>query len=118
MPHTLITYIFNIFSVFIKMAKNPHRIRKFKTENMISAKDLKITCIMHITLLQQIQLCSATSFLQNLFVNPTSSFKIFFPTLYSKNEVTTCKLFPRKMTYNSIHDSSIDFSNKKDPRFI
>ena len=42
MPHTLITYIFNIFSVFIKMAKNPKVIRKFKVENIIDPKEIKI----------------------------------------------------------------------------
>ena len=113
MPHTLITYIFNIFSVFIKMAKNPHNVRKFKIENMISAKDLKIAGIMHSTLLQQLQLCSATSSLQNLFANPTSSFKIFCPTLYSKNQATTCELIQKKRPHNSIQDSSKDFSSKR-----
>ena len=54
MPHTLITYIFNIFSIFIKMAKNPKVIRKFKVENIIDSKEIKIGCIMHNALLNQL----------------------------------------------------------------
>ena len=83
MPHTLITYIFNIFSVFIKMAKNPKVIRKFKVENIIDPKEIKIGCIMHSALLNQLQLCTATSSVQNLFATPTLSFKLFCPTLYA-----------------------------------
>ena len=83
MPHTLITYIFNIFSIFIKMAKNPKVIRKFKVENIIDPKEIKIGCIMHNTLLNQLQLCTATTSLQNIFATPTLSFKLFCPTLHS-----------------------------------
>ena len=83
MPHTLITYIFNIFSIFIKMAKNPKVIRKFKVENIIDPKEIKIGCIMHNALLNQLQLCTATTSLQNIFATPTLSFKLFCPTLHS-----------------------------------
>lgn len=75
--HTLITYVFNIFSIFIKMAKNPHAVRRFKIENTIDPKEIRIVKIMHNALLDQLQLCIATSSLQNLFANPTSSFKFF-----------------------------------------
>ena len=85
MPHTLITYIFNIFSVFIKMAKNPKVIRKFKVENIIDPKEIKIGCIMHDALLNQLQLCTATSSVQNIFATPTLSFKIFCPTLHANS---------------------------------
>lgn len=84
MPHTLITYIFNIFSTFIKMAKNPKVIRKFKVENLIDSKDVKIGRIMHSTLLDQLQLCAAISSVQNLFATPIISFKIFCPSLQAK----------------------------------
>ena len=84
MPHTLIAYIFNIFSTFIKMAKNPHVIRKFKVSNSIDSKEVKIGRIMQNSLLDQLQLCTATSSLQNLFANPTASFKIFCPNLTIK----------------------------------
>ena len=83
MPHTLITYIFNIFSIFIKMAKNPKVIRKFKVENIIDPKEIKIGCIMHNALLNQLQLCTATSSLQNIFATPTLSFKLFCPSLHA-----------------------------------
>ena len=86
MPHTLINYFFNIFSTFIKMAKNPKVIRKFKVENIIDPKEIKIGCIMHSALLNQLQLCTATSSVQNIFATPTLSFKIFCPSLSSRLE--------------------------------
>ena len=42
MPHTLMAYIFNMLSTFIKMAKNPHVIRKSKVSNSIDYKEVKI----------------------------------------------------------------------------
>ena len=72
-------YIFNILSIFIKMAKIPHIVRKLKIENTIDQKETKIVQIMYKFLLDQLQLCSATSSLQNLSANPTSSYYLFFP---------------------------------------
>ena len=79
MSHTLVFYIFNIFSIFVKMAKNPHVVRKFKISNTIDQKETKIGQIMYKSLLDNLQLCSATSSLQNLFANPASSYYLFFP---------------------------------------
>jgi len=73
MYHTLVGYIFNIFSKFTKMAKNPHIVRKLKIENTIDVKEIKLVQIMFRTLLDQLQLCSATSSLQVLFAHPPSS---------------------------------------------
>ena len=84
MPHTLITYIFDIFSTFIKMAKNSKVIRKFRVENIIDPKDRKIGYIIHNTLLNQPQLCTATSSVQNLFATPTLSFKLFSLSRHAK----------------------------------
>ena len=81
MPHTLIAFIFNIVSVFVKMAKNPHVSRKFKVENLIDPKEVRIGMIMHKSLIDQLQLCSATSSIQNLFAQPPSSFKLFCPAM-------------------------------------
>ena len=108
MPHTLITYIFNIFSIFIKMAKNPKVIRKFKVENIIDPKEIKIGCIMHNALLNQLQLCTATSSLQNIFATPTLSFKLFCPSLHtSVHDKSTNNQNILKRPYN---DSNIDRS--------
>ena len=63
------------------MAKNPHVIRKFKVSNSIDSKEVNIGRIMQNSLLDQLQLCTATSSLQNLFANPTASFKIFCTSL-------------------------------------
>ena len=38
---------------------------------------------MHNELLDQLQLCTATSSVQNIFATPTLSFKLFCPTLYA-----------------------------------
>ena len=78
MSHTLVSYIFNIFSIFVKMAKNPHVVRKFKITNIIDEKEAKIGQIMYKSLLDQLQLCSTTSSLWNLFTNPASSYYLFF----------------------------------------
>ena len=51
---TLIPYIFNICSTLLKMAKNPKAIRKFKVENDIDPKEVKIGCIMHNALIDQL----------------------------------------------------------------
>ena len=65
MTHTLITYVFNIFSIFVKMAKNPNIVRKFKINNNIDPKGVKIALMMHRLLLDQLKLFSATSSVQN-----------------------------------------------------
>ena len=51
MTHTLITYIFNIASIFIKMAKTPQVIRKFKVSNIVDHKEVKMVILMHSTLM-------------------------------------------------------------------
>lgn len=81
------------------MAKNPKVIRKFKVENIIDPKEIKIGCIMHNALLNQLQLCTATSSVQNLFATPTLSFKSFCPTLYANfHDKPTAKDYSLKKT--------------------
>ena len=109
MYHTLVSYIFNIFSKFIRMAKNPHVVRRFKIENVIDAKEIKIGQVMFKQLLEQLQLCSATSSLQVLFAQPAISYKRFFPMIsqndkkrqFVEKEKTTENL-PKKRKYGSI----------------
>ena len=86
MPHTLIAFIFNIVSIFVKMAKNPHVSRKFKIDNFIDPKEIRIGIIMQKSLIDQLQLCSATSSIQNLFAQPPSSFKLFCPAMNKIHE--------------------------------
>ena len=71
------------------MAKNPTVVRKFKIDNTIDPKGVKIALIMHKSLLDQLQLCCATSSVQNLFAKPPSSFAIFCPTLSKQLKVVT-----------------------------
>ena len=87
MTHTLISYIFNMFSVFVKMAKNPHVIRKFMVENTINPKEVTIAIIMQISHIEQLQLCCATSSPQNICAKPPTSFGLFFLVLASKLKI-------------------------------
>ena len=68
------------------MVKNPHVLRKLKVENIIDGKDVKVSRIMFKNLIDQLQLCSATSSLQILFANPPATYKIFFLTIPSKGK--------------------------------
>ena len=83
-PHTIISYLFNIFSIFVKVAKNPHTIRRYKIENMIKYDDVNLSSLMISSLIDQLRLCTATGSLQVLFANPPSSFKHFCPHLLKK----------------------------------
>ena len=79
MYHTLVGYIFNIFSTFIRMDKNPHTVRKLKIENTISPKEVKVGTIMAKSLMDQLLLCTTTSSRQVIFAQPTPSYYFFFP---------------------------------------
>ena len=107
MPHTLITYIFNIASIFIKMAKTPQVMRKFKVTNTVDHKEIRMAILMHSTLMDQLQLCSVTSSTQNIFAQAPSSFKVFCPSLHKTSEPFTCPLVKRPHSQLS-HTSSID----------
>ena len=84
MYHTLVCYIFNIFSSYVRIAKNPNIIRKFKVENKISVREIQTARIMVKTLLEQLHLCTATSSLQMIFSSPPVSYKVFFPVMKEK----------------------------------
>jgi len=64
LPCTLVNFTFNIFSIFVKMAKNPHVVRKFKVANTSDAKEVKFTTIIQESLLEQLQVCTVTSSIQ------------------------------------------------------
>ena len=106
MPHTLITYIFNIVSIFIKMAKTPQVTRKFKITNTVDHKEVKMAIMMHSTLMDQLQLCSVTSSTQNIFAQAPVSFKIFCPSLYKSPEPKTC-LLPKR-PYSLLNQEHLD----------
>ena len=84
LPHTLIAYIFNIFFIFIAMAKNPKVIRKFKCSEELDPKELKMATLMTGSLIDQLRLCSATCSPQNLFAQPPASLRTFCPHLTLK----------------------------------
>ena len=77
MPHALVAYIFNINAVFVKMAKNPTMIRKFKVDNTIDPREVRIATIMVKNLLDQLNLCVATGTPQLIFAQQPSSFNTF-----------------------------------------
>ena len=48
MAHTLVTYLFNIFVLYVKVAKNPHAICKVKSNDTMDTNQLKISIIIEI----------------------------------------------------------------------
>ena len=110
MPHTLITYIFNIVSIFIKMAKTPQVTRKFKITNTVEHKEVKMAILMQSTLVDQLQLCSVTSSTQNIFAQAPVSFKIFCPSLHKSTVPQTCPL--QKRPYSLLNQEHIDERKK------
>ena len=62
------------------MAKNPNIVRTFKVTNKIHFSEAKVARIIHHQLMDQLQLCTATSSLQNIFCLPSSTYKIFCPS--------------------------------------
>ena len=95
MLHTLIAYIFNIASIFIKMAKTPQVTRKFKVDNTVDHKEVRMAVMMHNSLMNQLQLCTATSSSQNIFAQAPVSFKLFCPSLCKTLQSLTCPLIKR-----------------------
>ena len=81
MPHTLVTYIFKISAVFIRMAENPSIVRRLKMKNFIDPHEIRLATIMISTLINNLQVCSAISSLKVLFANTPSSFEVFCPHL-------------------------------------
>ena len=107
MPHALIAYIFNINAVFVKMAKNPSVIRKFKIDNTIDPREVRIATMMTKKLLDQLHLCVATGTPQLIFAQQPSSFSTFCPHLI-KSEFD----YPKKK--RSFQDTDAkEGSNKK-----
>jgi hypothetical protein len=80
-PHTLVAYLFNIFSIFVKAAKKTHTVRRFNVDNVIKYEDVNLSSLMISSLIDQLRLCTATGSLQVLFASPTTSFKYCCPHL-------------------------------------
>ena len=86
LAHTIIVYMFNIFSLFVSTAKNPHAIRKFKVDGTIThLKDYEMASSLVSELLNQLRLCTVTGSLHTLFAQPPTTFPTFCPHLV-KNE--------------------------------
>ena len=107
MYHTLVVYVFNIFSKIIKAAKNPHIVRKLKIENIIDPKEIKLARTIFDSFIDQLNLCSATSSLQLLFAQPASSYNFFFPQMNDKKRANLDKdksqePQPKKSKFGSI----------------
>ena len=102
----MIAYIFNIFSIFVKMAKNPKIGRRFQIENIIDKNEIKLARIMQTNLMEQLQLCAVTSSLQNLFARPATSFKLFCPTLAKVNskQENTKETAKRSLTMSNTNE--------------
>ena len=76
---------------------------------------------MHKTLIDQLQLCSATSSIQNLFAQPPSSFKLFCPAMNKVHETMSQggqqDKFPRqeKRVYSEDKFPRQDYDPRKRP---
>ena len=70
----------------MKTAKNSHVVRKLKIDNTVDPSVFKLSNIMFSSLIDQLQLCSATSSLQLLFAQPTSTYKTFCPIANHKEK--------------------------------
>ena len=105
MYHTLVCYIFNIFSSFVKIAKNPTIVRKFKIENKISFSEIQTARIMAKSLLEQLHLCTATSSLQMIFSSPPVSYKFFFPVMKEKKRTLPDKYVMDKEPFKKMKSS-------------
>ena len=80
--HTIIVYMFNIFSLFVGTAQNPQTVRKFKVEGTIEdLQDIEMASLMIQDLLNQLRLCTVTGSLHTLFAHPPTSFPTFCPKL-------------------------------------
>ena len=67
MAHTLISYIFDLFRQFVKLAQNPHVIRRVKASNIIPLEYIETVLLMHVDLLYQLKLFVAIGSVQHLF---------------------------------------------------
>ena len=105
MYHTLVCYIFNIFSSFVKLAKNPNIVRKLKIKNKISVKEIQTPRIMIKTLMEQLHLCMASSSLQMIFSSPPVSYKFFFPVMKEKKRTLTDKYVVDKEPFKRMKTS-------------
>ena len=105
MYHTLVCYVFNIFSSFVRIAKNPNIVRKFKVENKISVREIETARIMVKTLLEQLHLCTATSSLQMIFSSPPISYKVFFPVMKEKKRTFTDNYVNDKESFKKMKNS-------------
>ena len=84
--HTIIVYMFNIFSLFVGTAQNPQTVRKFKVEGTIEdLQDIEMASLMIQDLLNQLRLCTVTGSLHTLFAHPPTSFPTFCPRLANRN---------------------------------
>ena len=74
--------MFNIFSLFVGTAQNPHTVRKFKIDGSISdLQDVEMATLMIQDVLNQLRLCTVTGSLHTLFAHPPTSFPTFCPQL-------------------------------------
>ena len=107
MAHTLIAYVFNIFSLFVKTTKTPAVTRHAKACNELNPEYLKMPVMIQkksinfpfhsfsfvftsiftncrVSLLEQLQICIVISSVCNLFAKPPNSFFTFCPALASR----------------------------------
>ena len=60
MAHTLISYIFDLFLQFVRLAQNSHVIREVNTSNNIPLEYIETSLMMPVYLMRLVKLCVAT----------------------------------------------------------
>ena len=64
MAHTLVSFIFNIFSQFSNASKNPRNLRELKVNNIIDPSLFDILVYMGIELIKQLRIAKSTTYLR------------------------------------------------------
>ena len=79
MAHTLVTYIFNVFSQFANASKNPTNLRELKVNNTINNSFFEISVYMSTELVRNLRITKIATQLGNQFTTPTLAYSLFFP---------------------------------------
>ena len=81
MVHTLISYIFDLFRHFVRLAQKSHVICGAKVIYIIAFEYVETILLMHDELMYQLKMCVATGSDQHLFATAPLTFNIFYPVL-------------------------------------
>ena len=96
MAHTLVVYIFNIFTVCVKAAKIPKAIRELKCTNQIKFKHFRMDSIVKGNLMEQLNLCIVLCSPNIIFHSAPLTLKSFCPDLVREEGKIVDNIVDRK----------------------